>query len=437
VNITKEEISAVDPKIITVDEIPLDVTHGKDNVFVIRNSGLTAHTHKFHRYPGKFIPHVPRWAMKKHLEEKQGNVFDPFCGSGTTLVEGRLLGHNTFGFDIDPIARLVTKVKSTSIDEFELLESIKILKERIERRNKRSFTPGLPTLSHWFNESAITDLSIIRTAIDEFSSNKDIYDFFLVCFVAIIRRVSNADNQTQKTYVSHTLIKTPEPAKPIFFKILDDYCARIIQFSSLTNIKNTSFVYGEGDARYASKWAISNKIDKFDLAITSPPYVNSVDYIYNQMAEYFWIGDLYEMETQPKQNIHKKNYIGTDKVSVKEYSTLHQAGINSIDELTETIYTKSKKNSYVVHKYFSDMTTHFSEMSKVLKKGAHYVVVVGDSVVNDEVIRTHDLLQECAAIAGFETTNVFGYEIRNRHMRFPRQGRGGMVKYDWILDFKL
>jgi DNA modification methylase len=435
VELKKPDPRLTDINVITVDEIPMNVTHGKDSIFVIKNSGLTAYTHKFHRYPGKFIPHVPRWAINKYLKEGRGSVFDPFCGSGTTLVEGRLLGHDTFGFDIDPIARLVTKVKSTPLDKITLLAEVESLKLKVETRNERGYVPDLPTLSHWFNDKAVSDLSVIRTAIEEHSSNQDIYDFFLLCFTAIIRKASNADNQTQKTYVSNTLIKTPEPAKPLFVKILDDYTKRILEFSKLVNTENTSFVFGEGDARQASVWAKKNGKEKFDLAVTSPPYVNSVDYVYNQMAEYFWIGDRYEMENQPKQNIHKKLYIGTDKVTVKEYANRHEIGISAIDSLTNRIYEKNKKNSYVVHKYFADMLQHFNEVKQVLKKDAHYVVVIGDSIVNNEVILTHELLQDCASMAGFELTNVFGYEIRNRHMRFPRQGRGGIIKYDWILDF--
>ena len=71
--------------LVFVEELPQQVKQSTDTVFVIRNNGLTSLTHKFHRYPGKFIPHIPRWAIQKYLKKGHRQVvFDPFCGSGTT-----------------------------------------------------------------------------------------------------------------------------------------------------------------------------------------------------------------------------------------------------------------------------------------------------------------------------------------------------------------
>ena len=80
------------------------------------------------------------------------------------------------------------------------------------------------------------------------------------------------------------------------------------------------------------------------------------------------------------------------------------------------------------------MLAHFIEMQRILVPGGHYVVVVGDSLVSNEPIFVHQLIQDCMQDIGYQVVGMFGYEIRNRHMRFPRSGRGGIVKYDWIID---
>ena len=179
-------------------------------------------------------------------------------------------------------------------------------------------------------------------------------------------------------------------------------------------------------------------------AITSPPYIKAIDYIYNQMVELFWIGDLFQMQTQTKQNRKKNEYIGNKKISKAEfnnytpYNTI--LSIDKLDKKLQQIYDTDKKNghkhSYVTFKYFAEMGKHFVEMSKSLNKKIHYVMVVGDSNVSDIYIDTADFLIDIAERSGFRISNKWGYIIKNRFMRFDRKGRGGIIKIDWVLDFE-
>jgi len=72
-------------------------------------------SHPMHSYAAKFPPQLPRWAIEE-FTQKGDKVFDPFVGSGTTLVEARILGRNSYGTEIDPLSRLIAKVKYTLID---------------------------------------------------------------------------------------------------------------------------------------------------------------------------------------------------------------------------------------------------------------------------------------------------------------------------------
>ena len=421
-------------KLEVVTEIPLDDRDRSGKLFLIRNTGLTTGTHKFHRYPGKFIPHVPRWGIRRFVgSDKSKIILDPFCGSGTTLVEASRAGIRSFGIDVDPIAKLVSVVKTRRIAPARLQKVISNMPKMISRANGDGTRPSIATLHHWFSRSAVEDLGKLRYVVEKFRDDRDIYEFLLVCFVAIIRRVSNADNQTQKTYVSHTKKKSPPASIPLFMETLQDYSTRLYELSSVEEIADATII-GDADARtFATRWRTENW-PLVDLIISSPPYLNAVDYVYNQMAEYFWIGDLFEMETQPKQNEYKKNYIGTAKVDVQRYRTTPTTGIAGIDAIVDAVSKKSKKNAFIVGQYFLDMIKHFQEASKVLKPGAPYICVVGDSLVSGEAISVHKLVTDCARAVGFEVKDTFGYEIRNRHMRFPRMGRGGLVKYDWVLE---
>jgi len=315
-----------------------------------------------------------------------------------------------------------------------VLQSIvKEVGDKVRRRQRSSFRPAIPTLSHWFTETASNELGIIREVIDEYRSFADAYRFLLVCFISIIRRASNADNQTQKTYVSHTHPKTPESGKELFLKVLSENADRLEEFSAAARLR-TATIIPSGDARKLVDVWNANGFPKVDLVISSPPYLNSVDYVYNQMAEYFWIGDLYEMENQTLQNQYKANYIGTERFSAADYGSLPSCGIEQIDLICKSIYARNRKNGFVVARYFLDMIQHFREVAVIMKPGAHYACVIGDSLVSGEPILVHEHLENCARKAGLSCVSRFGYEIRNRHMRFPRNGRGGIVRYDWVVD---
>lgn len=435
-------------KYLLVKEIiPTEIE--RDSVLNIKTRDVNTHTHGFHKYPAKFIPHIPKWAIEKYLNNNAGkNIVDPFCGSGTTLVEGILAEHNVIGVDIDPLSVLISKVKTTKVDITKLNTiSIWLIKE-IKKKKREYFKPDCETIEHWFTQEAIKKLSIIRTLINQipekFGNNKkvkDIQDLLVVCFSSIIRRVSNADNESQKTYVSHTRIKVPEEVNALFFSQMALFIDRISKFSEVTNPNLTSRVICSSCAESLEKKLKGRSID---LAITSPPYIKAIDYIYNQMVELFWIGDLFHMQTQTKQNEKKIKYIGNKQIKKIEfngytpYNTI--LNIENLDKKLQKVYDTDKKNghkhSYITFKYFQEMEKHFSEMANCLSKKTHYVMVVGDSNVSNIFFDTADFLIDIAERNGFRIINKWGYKIKNRYMRFDRKGRGGIIEIDWVLDFE-
>jgi hypothetical protein len=419
-----------------VDDLPIHRPIENGDVFAIRNCETRYLTHDFHKFAGKFIPHVPRWAFQKYLKRQASQVvLDPFVGSGTTLVEAMLDGQVSYGVDVDPLARLISKVKTTPIPAKRLRKVVAVVEDRVRGRSRGTFRPTIPTLSHWFADAAIDDLSDIQTIVDDFRDDQDVYDFLTVTFSSIIRRVSNADNQTMKTYVSHTHKKKMEPTKPLFVSRLRDYSARLEKFGAVVAPSGRAAILAHTDARTVGSFWRQNSLPKVDLVVGSPPYIKSVDYIYNQMAELFWIGDRWSLQTQALQNDFKAHYVGTEKLHTRKGNSPVETGVGAIDAVTSSIHERDKKLGHVVGTYFSDMKDHFQNIRRILKVSARYVLVVGDSTIAGIAVPTHQLLISCAKSAGFEVDEYFGYEVRNKHMRFPRQGRGGVVSHDWVIVF--
>src|SRR5919199_6213108 len=174
-------------------------------------------THSYHSYSAKYIPQIPRY-LSSNLTKKNDLILDNFVGSGTTLVESKVLGRHAIGVDINPLACLVAKVKTTNIQKPDLRKilstsmSIKdeILKLRasLEHTNNKTsnFDEDLGSINKneyllanipnqnilkWFNKNVIYEMLTIKLKIDSLEENH-IKDFLLVAFSSILRSSSNA-----------------------------------------------------------------------------------------------------------------------------------------------------------------------------------------------------------------------------------------------------
>jgi len=422
----------VTTKDIKVKDLPIAESPKLVN-YLITSNNVNYATHSIHKYPAKFIPNIPRWAIRKYLNgSKNKIVLDPFCGSGTSLLEAAIAEHKSIGIDIDPLSRLISKVKLTLIDPDLLRKTHEDILVKASQIRTGKFMPATENLLHWFTEVNINDLSILRDIIEQYKKEKDLYDFLIITFSSIIRAVSNADNQSQKTYVSHTYHKNAPPVFETFFKTFNRHIEQMTELKSLLNDKCPIFKLPDKiDATNIQKQVKNNSVD---LTVTSPPYIKAIDYIYNQMVELFWIGDLFDLDTQKRQNNYKRNYIGTKMVSKSQYTKTPKTGFKSLDEIINLIALKDRKHAFIVADYFIKMKENLKSVRKILKTGGHYVMVVGNCNVSGLDVNVTSFLCDIAEKNGYKLHNVFSYTIRNRYMRFSRGGRGGLITHDWIID---
>lgn len=193
--------------LIQVQEIPSVIK--SDTTFEINSTNMNYFTHGFFKYPCKFIPQIPRWAINRY--SNPGDlVLDPFAGSGTTLVEAILNRRNGLAVDFDKFSQLLCRVKTTRFDK-NLLNKINTIATnfKIPEKLNPDFLPDLHNISHWFPKQNISRLSSLRSEIEKYSSDKECYDFFLVCFASSVRKCSYADDQSPKPYVSTRINKIP------------------------------------------------------------------------------------------------------------------------------------------------------------------------------------------------------------------------------------
>ncbi len=409
-------------------DIPVDLEISPGDRFLFISYEQTRYSHGIHKYPAKFFPELPRWLIRRYSEEGQ-IVLDPFGGSATTSIEALLNRRHSVSVDIDPFARFLAKVKTTVLDNDELEYYTELLIDEITKFNQNAdlseFIPDFPYGDNWFKKEITNELAYIKKSIHRLNAGKDITDFFLAVFSSIIRSVSNADNHCTRTVIRKKLNKQIYPSMALtkFVENLLLYKSRMEEFNKSAPKDIRVEIPENSDARY-----LEYPDAHFDLAVTSPPYVNAVDYPRTHQLEMYWL----EMQNGSLTPL-KKQHIGTESVSVKFYNDLHLTGIDEADRVISAIYETDKRRAYIAYKFLEDMEKNLQEVHRVLKKGGRYVIVIGNNTIRGHRFESWKYLIGMAERNHFELDTYFGSEIIKHFIKIKREQR---INTDWIIVLK-
>lgn len=320
-------------------------------------------THKFHPYPARFIPQIPLTFIKLFTKEGE-TVLDPMCGGGTTLVEAFLNNRNSIGNDFNPLATLISKVKVTLIPDAEF----KYFKEELQKMKRYldldykmidKKIESLPNrkISKIFNRVVISKLEVIRETlleIEEKGGHDDIYDLVRVALSSTIWSLVENGGNSDVDYLFLKKINSMEKELKKMAKIVKNAPkARIIT----------------GDAR-----KLEIESNSVDLIVTSPPYVNALDYYRVHMYNMLWLGMDFDLFRK------------------------HEIGAHS-----HFIHNRFR----LLSEYLGDMLRAMIEMNRVLKKDKLCVIVVGNSSLEYELIECHKFFAEMSNFIGFKPIKTY------------------------------
>ncbi len=419
--------------------------------------------HYIHFYPGRIYPYIPRYILTlPDFREMDGVLLDTFAGSGTILLESLInpfVKRVSWGVEINPLGRLISKVKTTVFDMNLVNRYIEELHKMYSKSTSTGdFIPAYKNINMWFSKEAITKLSKLRYAIENLDAPNDIKDFFWLCFSSIVRKVSRAD-----PYIPPPVILKLEKYKnTLKFDKLKEHLQRaespdlwnIFEETVKNNYKKLSMIFEMlnkdpieckiiwDDAREIKKGTLVERgfIDKnnsehlppgsIDIIFTSPPYLTAQKYIRTSKLELLWLG--YTIE---EINEMENKLIGTEKISVLNNEP-EKLGFAAIDKLIETTFYKLKPRSLMVYNYFKNMIEIIKEMRRLLKDGGYLFLVVGDNKVLGEWISTYRLLADIAVNGGFKELVMLKDEIKSRSMITRRNGSGGLIKEEYVMLFE-
>ncbi len=373
-------------------------------------SQTTAFTHNYHRYPAKFIPQIVQKLIKDYAPDDTQIVCDPFGGCGTTLVEAKLLGHKSIGFDINPVAKLITQTKTTPIKPRTLANY----------RNKfLEYYETAPSVSHerhsrityWFDEFTIIELDRIYFAIKKIK-NYNVRRFFLCAFSHNLKNCSRWLMKSIKPTIDKSKI-VPDP-KESFLRHLDSMIKKNEQFYSVLVESGYINVPAKMYRRDSTK-TLPIDSESIDLIITSPPYVTSYEYADLHQLTLLWFGD------DPKnfKKWHRfsdefidfrRNFIGTSSKGEKSgdfNSTIAERIVNDLIQIERPLAVD-------VANYFLDMKKVFAEMYRILKTGGKACIIIGNTNLRGVEILNAQVAAEQMRVVGFSKIEFIKREIPNK-----------------------
>jgi len=401
-----------------VGSVPLELDFEEKNNVLIISKHQSYLTHGVHKFPAKFFPELPRYLISKY--SKLGDVvLDPMCGSGTTLLESILQNRHAIGVDIDPIAKMISRVKTTPIETSLLDEAREKISIIIDKKIKSNKKPNIPEFNYrdkWFKPFVLEELGIIKETILELSSSlhkkgdfsdnsiSNLTNFLLIIFSSIIRDVSNADPHCTRTVIRKNIVKKTARFDTInkFFFNLDKQILGMKEFVSIHNRLYYKFV----------------NIDK-----DSDPRTHQL--------ELYWLG-LVNGDPLAKM---KRDYIGTEAVFTYEYNKIPETEYTKLNWLIKNVNGKDQRRAYILYRFFKDMEKNLQEVFRVLKPSARYCVVIGNNTVRDIYVKSHEIITQMALSQniGFELETYFHSGLINHYIKIPRKER---MPGEWVLVFR-
>jgi DNA modification methylase len=426
------------------------------------------YTHYCHAYPAKIFPYLPIFFYSiPELCPPSGLILDPFCGSGTTLLESIVhpfFPRNALGVEMNPLGRLITKVKTTKLDTEILQDSIAKIKKH--SRNISTIKPKpieSKKINFWFSKQSILELSRIKQLIEEQATDsEDINDFLWLCYSKIIRKASLADpfipppvllklekyknspdkykylsrylDQARKGNILNNYLSSLETnfsrIQQLNLRINHDKKARVIWHDAREIKRGTLCSRGRlfsngGDAALLEDNSV-------DLVLTSPPYLSAQKYIRTSTLELLWL-DLVSEENLGQLD---SQIIGTERISFKEFKGYEDTNIKSVDALVKWSSIHSKEKALIVFNYFRALQRVINEIYRVLKKDSYSIIVIGNNQVLGRKVETYSMIADIAVSHGFKLELVLSDTIRGRGMITRRHGTGGLIQKEYAVVLK-
>lgn len=381
-----------------------------DESWDFRRVNTKEYTHCFHPYPAMMIPQIARRIIE-NFGKKSKVLFDPYCGTGTTLVEANLKGINAIGTDINPLARLIASAKTTKID-VQVLDlflhdfinyffSINFQTDKI----KSVILPEVKNIDFWFSKDVQKKLGILLGYIENIN-DVPMKNFFKVAFSETVRETSYVKQGEFKMVRSKNLKdKEISDVFGIMISKLSRNKQGLIEFEKSCRNGSYTSIYDFNTVKVIPDTLI--KPNSIDIVVTSPPYGDSRTTVaygqYSRLANE-WLG--YEKASQID-----KILMGGEK---RKHTHVFKSEI--LNDVVSLIQKQDKERVRDVISFYEDYEQSINNVSRSLKKGGFVCYVVGNRTVKGINIPTDEITTQLFEDNGFTHIETMVRNIPNKRM---------------------
>lgn len=432
--------------------------------FLLENPSLDAKcwssdygTHGFHRYVGRFPSALIR-ALINHFGATSNDILlDPFCGSGTTATEARMLGIPCIGIEISPLSVLISRVKSkfsqAGIQVSSLINDLKCFysvkweefnneKALLNRTYDEIISrPGnsiqrFPNIEKWMTKEALLGCSIVL----EFIQQKQGYekDFLCVALSAKMRSIGNVDVDVVRAEYR----KTPRENVDVL-KIMVGQIQRMAKSINDTIKTHKSMILSDESITLLQQSVLSANIQPNSIShiITSPPYgVESLSYLRTHLLSFRVLEPLLGVDPyNAGTDIIGSEYLSSDTVvpndkNVSQASPTYYRFFHELINNTEG--QKDKKRTYMMMNFFEDIYIVISKFHSWLKLHGKVAFIIGNKKLGEAIIPTDKIIEEIFISNGFRFIESIAHKLKtnNSNSKVPWQER--IIENEYIMLFE-
>jgi hypothetical protein len=376
-----------------------------------------------HPFPARMAPGIALQMMSE--AEESLRVLDPMMGSGTVLAMARSQGHHAIGYDIDPLAVLISRVWTTATnieavreEAEDVLESARAVFESLSHadaypQNSDEDTRGF--IRYWFDGYSRRQLTALSHSISQVRCTDTRNVLWCGFSRLIIAKQAGASLALDLSHSRPHRYFTTAPAKPFpgFLNAVDRVLENVISHRELGRGCAPSACMG--DAR-----ALPLRSGSIDLVLTSPPYLNAIDYIRCSKFSLVWMG----LGVNKLREVRATS-IGTE---VSVHADQEDPEVERLIDSLKIRDSMTPRNQRILARYIGDMRAAMTQVARVLSSGGKAVYVVGENTLRGSYIRTARIVSVLAASVGLKREQRKTRELpANRRYLPPPSARKGMI----------
>ena len=392
-----------------------------------RHTGYVSHG--YHSYPAKFIPQLAARLIEE-LSKPGQLVIEPFMGSGTALVEAKLLGRPSVGVDINPVAHLISLAKVTAIEPRELQAEVKAIEEvlsdrgssqlRLWGKDAEAEAPEHERIDYWFTPEAKSSLAWVLSVI-EGVSNEAVRGLMRCAFSGVLKTCSIWLQRSTKP--TRDFKKEIPDALPTFLRRLRQLQRKNADFHKLLTERGNPDVSADPYCEDARQMPTDD--GSASLVVTSPPYVTSYEYADLHQLTALWFRYMADLPT------FRKQFIGTAHHEDKPIHIDSDIG----EEIVARLHEKKPKMATEVATYFTDMREVFATLKKKLKRRGRACIVVGNTNLVGVNVLNAEVFVEQMIRMGFEQERIVDRVIPSKILPQVRDKKTGRFTATQSADF--